>query len=123
MMLAALLLVDQRQAANAHRAQADLFRGDYAGALKESAKVTRPPAEGPILLTDAIALTFLNRGAEANRAFSLAADRDPDNWRLRHLWAAVLLALGRRQEASRQMSEAKRLNPTLRLPPSFRPSR
>jgi Flp pilus assembly protein TadD len=55
----------------------------------------------------------------AAAAYARAARFEPRDWTVRREYARVLLALGRRAAAQRQMAAALALNPRQGLPPGF----
>jgi tetratricopeptide (TPR) repeat protein len=118
-MMAASLLVSQRQAASLRDAETLGERGEYARAIQAALEVTRAPAKGRALYLAASGFARLNRPREADRLFESAAARDPNNWTVHHDWAILLAGIGQRGEARRQMERALALNPRARLPITF----
>jgi Flp pilus assembly protein TadD len=90
-----------------------------ADALHEAQKVSRAPAVLRALGVEATAAALLGRLDVADHAFTDALDRDPDNWRLHEDRGVILLQMGKRGLARREMSRALALNPKMKLPPGF----
>jgi tetratricopeptide (TPR) repeat protein len=88
----------------------------YAQALDTAARVKHPPADARALLVTAYALRDQGRLPAASAAFSRAANRDPNNYEIHFNWALLLLRLGERSAAGREMGRAVELNPRL-VPP------
>jgi tetratricopeptide (TPR) repeat protein len=89
-------------------------RGDLGTALREAAQVTRAPATASALVVRARALTDGRRLAAADRAWTAAATRSPNDWQLQYEWARALGSLGGDiAKARRIYARARELNPRL----------
>lgn len=91
----------------------------YVEAISESRKVTRPPFDAQAALVRAESLERLRRVREASDSYRLAATLEPNDWFVHQRWAVVLLDLGRRRDAAREMGRALALNPRMQLPRPF----
>jgi tetratricopeptide (TPR) repeat protein len=93
--------------------------GDYRAAAAEAGRVTRRPAAAEAWVLRGRALAGARAYGASAAAYARAARFEPRDWTVRREYARVLLALGRRAEAQRQMAAALALNPRQSLPPGF----
>jgi tetratricopeptide (TPR) repeat protein len=119
LLLAGWLLLARGDSEHVRRAAQLGARGDYRAAAAEAARVTRRPAAAQAWLLRGRALAGAHAFAASADAYARAARFEPRDWDVRREYARVLLALGRRADAQRQMAASVALNPRQSLPPGF----
>jgi tetratricopeptide (TPR) repeat protein len=119
LLLAGWLLVAHSDSENVRRAAQLGAAGDYRAAAAEAGRVTRRPAAAEAWALRGRALAGAGAFGPSAAAYARAARFEPRDWAVRREYARVLLALGRRADAQRQMAAALALNPRQSLPPGF----
>lgn len=119
LLLAGWLLVAHGDSEAVRRAAQLGAAGDYRAAAAEAAKVSRRPAAAEAWVLRGRALAGARAFGQSAAAYARAARFEPRDWVVRREYARVLLALGRRAGARRQMAAALALNPRQSLPPGF----
>jgi len=119
LLLAGWLLMARGDSEHVRRAAELGGRGDFRAAAAEAARVTRRPAAAQAWLLRGRALAGAHAFDSSAAAYARAARFEPRDWTVRREYARVLLALGRRADAQRQMAAALALNPRQSLPPGF----
>jgi len=95
--------------------------GQYRAAAAEAGSVQRRPAAAEAAVLRGRELAGARDFAASASAYAHAAQLEPRDWELRREYARVLLALGRRGQAQRQMAASLALNPRQSLPAGFVP--
>jgi len=119
LLLAGWLLVAHGDSEKVRRAAQLGAVGDYRAAASEAGRVNRRPAAAEAWLLRGRALAGARAFDASAAAYARAAHFEPRDWTVRREYARVLLALGRRSDAQRQMAAALALNPRQSLPPGF----
>ena len=119
LLLAGWLLTGHADSEHVRRAAQLGAAGDYRAAASEAARVTRRPAAAEAWLLRGRALAGAHAFDASAAAYARAERFEPRDWTVRREYARVLLALGHRGEARRQMAAALALNPRQSLPPGF----
>jgi tetratricopeptide (TPR) repeat protein len=119
LLLAGWLLVAHGDSERVRRAAELGAAGNFRAAASEAARVTRRPAAAQAWELRGRALAGAHAFDAAAAASARAARFEPRDWTVRREYARVLLALGRRADAQRQMAAALALNPRQSLPPGF----
>jgi len=119
LLLAGWLLVAHTDSEKVRRAAQLGAVGNYRAAADEAGKVTRRPAAAEAWLLRGRALAGARAFGASAVAYARAVRFEPRDWTVRRDYARVLLALGRRADAQRQMAAALALNPRQSLPPGF----
>ena len=119
LLLAGWLLVAHGDSEKVRRSAQLGAVGNYRAAADEAGKVTRRPAAAEAWLLRGRALAGARAFGPSAVAYARAVRFEPRDWAVRRDYARVLLALGRRADAQRQMAAALALNPRQSLPPGF----
>jgi tetratricopeptide (TPR) repeat protein len=119
LLLAGWLLASHGDSERVRRAAQLGAAGDFRAAASEAGRVTRRPAAAQAWELRGRALAGAHAFGASADAYARAARFEPRDWTVRREYASVLLALGRRADAQRQMAAALALNPRQSLPPGF----
>jgi Flp pilus assembly protein TadD len=119
LLIAGWLLFARSDETHVRRAAQLGAAGDYRAAATEAGRVHRRPAAAQAAVLRGRALAGERAFAASASAYARAARLEPRDWELRREYARVLLALGRRADARRQMAASLALNPRQSLPAGF----
>jgi tetratricopeptide (TPR) repeat protein len=119
LLIAGWLLLARNDENRVRRAAQLGAAGQYRAAAAEAGRVQRRPSAAEAALLRGRALAGAREFAASAASYARAAQMEPRDWELRREYARVLLALGRRADASGQMAASLALNPRQSLPAGF----
>lgn len=119
LVVAGYFVLQQRDAALVEKANDQGLAGRYRSAVATAKRVGADPYRASAQTVEGYALVALGRPRAALRALSVASARRPSDWTLHRDRAQLLLTLGHRASARREILRALILNPRMELPSGF----